>query len=80
LILGHQCGGDGGDVDPVTLLVTALSTGAATGVGETATTAVKDAYGKLKSLLASRFAGHPSQEVVLCWPSMRSSPRCGWHR
>jgi hypothetical protein len=52
-------------VDPVTLLVTALATGTATGVGETATAAVKDAYGKLKNLVASRFAGHPSREVVL---------------
>jgi hypothetical protein len=52
-------------VDPVTLLVTALATGAATGVGESATVAVKDAYGKLKALVASRFAGHPSHEVVL---------------
>jgi hypothetical protein len=53
------------DVDPATLLVTALATGAATGVGETATAAVKDAYGSLKRLVAFRFAGHPSYEVVL---------------
>jgi hypothetical protein len=63
-------------VDPVSLLVTALATGAATGVGETATAAVKDAYGTLKSRVASRFAGNPSHEVW-CWPSTRSSPRCG---
>jgi hypothetical protein len=52
-------------MDPVTLLVTALATGAATGVGETTSAAVKDGYAKLKSLVASRFAGHPSREVVL---------------
>lgn len=52
-------------MDPVTLVVTALATGAATGVGETAATAVKDAYAKLKSLVSARFSGEPSHELVL---------------
>jgi NADP-dependent 3-hydroxy acid dehydrogenase YdfG len=52
-------------VDPVTLLVTALATGAAAGIGETTASAVKDAYAKLKSLVAARFAGDQSREVVL---------------
>ena len=52
-------------MDPVTLLVTALVAGAATGAGDTAATAVKDAYAKLKALVAARFAGDHSREVVL---------------
>jgi hypothetical protein len=52
-------------VDPVTLLVTALALGAAEGVRESATTAVRDAYSSLKKLLASRFAGNSSGEMVL---------------
>jgi hypothetical protein len=52
-------------MDPVTLLVTALATGAANGVGESATAAVKDAYASLKRMLASRFAGNSSREMVL---------------
>lgn len=52
-------------MDPVTLLVTALATGAAAGVGESATTAVKDSYAKLKALVAARFGDEPSREVAL---------------
>jgi hypothetical protein len=53
------------DVDPVTLLVTALAAGAAAGIGDTASTAVKDAYAKLKALVAARFAGNQSRKVAL---------------
>jgi hypothetical protein len=53
------------NVDPVNLLVTALATGSARGVGETATTAVKDAYARLKELVAARFSGDQSRELVL---------------
>ncbi|MDQ1305687.1 MAG: hypothetical protein QG671_1519 [Actinomycetota bacterium] len=52
-------------MDPVTLLVTALAAGAAAGVGETATMAVKDAYATLKERVAARFSGDTSREVVL---------------
>lgn len=52
-------------MDPVTLLVTALVAGASTGVGDSAAAAVKDTYTKLKSLVAARFAGDQSREVVL---------------
>jgi hypothetical protein len=52
-------------VDPVTLLVTALGAGAAAGVGETATAAVKDAYAMLKEKVATRFSGDASREVML---------------
>jgi hypothetical protein len=41
-------------VDPVTLVVTAVALGASAGLTDTATIAVKDAYGALKRLLARR--------------------------
>jgi hypothetical protein len=52
-------------MDPVTLVVAALAGGAAKGVGETATAAVRDAYGSLKRMLAERFASDPVQTMVL---------------
>ncbi len=52
-------------MEPVTLIIAALAGGAAKGVGETASSAVKDAYAGLKRLVARRFAGKPSAEVVL---------------
>jgi len=56
---------DGAGVDPVTLIVTALVAGAAAGLKDTATSAVKDAYNGLKGLLGRKLAGHPAGEVVL---------------
>jgi hypothetical protein len=41
-------------VDPITLVVTAVALGASVGLTDTATTAVKDAYAALKTLLARR--------------------------
>jgi hypothetical protein len=52
-------------LDPVTLILAALAAGAVKGVGETATTAVKDAYAGLKKLVARRLAGRPTAEVAL---------------
>ena len=52
-------------MDPVTLIVMALAAGAAAGVKDTASTAVKDAYNGLKALVKKRFAGHPDAEMVL---------------
>jgi hypothetical protein len=52
-------------VDPVTLIVTALAAGAALGVTDTASSAVKDAYAGLKALVRKRLAGRPDAEVVL---------------
>jgi hypothetical protein len=52
-------------VDPATLLVNALTTGAAGGVAHAAPAAVQDAYTKLKDLVAARFSGNPVQEMVL---------------
>ena len=49
-------------MDPVTLIVAALVIGAAAGLQDTATAAVKDAYSGLKSLIRSRF-GHHDQAI-----------------
>lgn len=42
-------------MDPVTLIVTAVAAGAAAGLKDTATSAVKDAYGAVKGLLLRRY-------------------------
>jgi hypothetical protein len=52
-------------MDPVTLILGALTAGAVKGVGETVTAAVKDAYAALKRLVAERLAGRPSAVVAL---------------
>lgn len=52
-------------MDPVTLIVDALTAGAVKGVGESAAAGVKDAYAGLKHLVSSRFAGRPSAEVAI---------------
>jgi hypothetical protein len=52
-------------MDPVTLILTALAAGAALGVKDTASSAVKDAYGALKGLVKKRFGGRGDGELVL---------------
>ncbi len=52
-------------MDPITLIVTALATGAALGITDTASSAVKDAYTKLKALVRKRLGGRPDAELVL---------------
>jgi hypothetical protein len=52
-------------MDPVTLIVTALAAGAASALQDGATQAVKDAYAKLRGLVRERFAGRPKGELVL---------------
>jgi len=52
-------------VDPVSMVLTALAAGAGAGVKETASAAVKDAYGALREALAERFRGKASAEVAL---------------
>jgi hypothetical protein len=52
-------------MDPVTLIVAALTAGAATGVGDTVSTAIKDSYQTLKRLVAARFSGRRAAEVAL---------------
>ena len=52
-------------MDPVTLILTALAAGAALGVKDTASAAVKDAYEGLKALVKNRFTGRRDGELVL---------------
>jgi hypothetical protein len=52
-------------VDPVSLIVAALVAGAAAGVGDAATSAIKDAYAGLKALIKKKFAGSPAADVAL---------------
>ena len=52
-------------MDPVTLIVTALAAGAALGLKDAASTAIKDAYGALKAMAKRRLAGHPDGELAL---------------
>jgi len=52
-------------MDPVTLIVTALATGAAAALNETAGQAVRDAYLGLKRLLRGKLQGTAGADVVL---------------
>jgi RIP homotypic interaction motif len=52
-------------MDPVTLIVTALAAGAALGLKDTASVAVRDAYGSLKALATRRLAGRGEGELAL---------------
>ena len=52
-------------MDPITLIVTALSAGVASGVTDVAASAVKDAYARLRALVAKRLGGRPGVEVML---------------
>jgi hypothetical protein len=52
-------------MDPVALIVTALTAGAASALQDEASVAVKDAYARLKALVKKRFAGRPKGELVL---------------
>jgi hypothetical protein len=52
-------------MDPVTLIVAALVAGAAAGLKDSASAAVKDAYNGLKGLARRRLAGRPGGELVL---------------
>lgn len=51
-------------MDPVSLVVAAVVAGASVGLGETATTAVRDSYQALKILLRDAFHGSPGETVV----------------
>ena len=53
------------EMDPITLILTALAAGAALGLKDTASAAVKDAYTALKALVKRRFGGRPEAELVL---------------
>jgi RIP homotypic interaction motif len=52
-------------MDPVTVIVTALTAGAASVLQDGASAAVKDAYAQLKALVKARLAGGPKGELVL---------------
>ncbi len=52
-------------MDPATLILTALSTGAAAGSQALVSDAIKDAYAGLKSLIQRKFAGKSSAELAL---------------
>ena len=52
-------------MDPVTLIVAALTAGASAGVGDTVSQAIKDAYGALKSVVRKRLRDRPDGELVL---------------
>jgi hypothetical protein len=52
-------------MDPITLIVGALAAGAALGISDTASSAIKDAYAGLKALVRKRLGGRPDAELVL---------------
>jgi hypothetical protein len=52
-------------MDPLGIIVSALAAGAAAAAKDTASQAMKDAYGGLKALVQRRFAGKQSAEVAL---------------
>ena len=52
-------------MDPVTLIVTALAAGAAAGLKDSASSAVRDAYAGLKALVKNKLRGRPDADMVL---------------
>jgi hypothetical protein len=53
----------GADVSAVEVIAAALAAGAAAGVSDTASAAVRDAYGGFKDLLRRRIGAHSAQAV-----------------
>jgi hypothetical protein len=52
-------------MDPVTLILTALTAGAAASVKDTASAAIKDSYTGLKALIQRKFEGKPKAQAAL---------------
>ncbi len=52
-------------MDPVSLVLNALTSGAAQGVADSVSDAIKSAYGKLKQLVSAKLSGNKSAEVAL---------------
>lgn len=52
-------------MDPITLILTALTVGASDSVKDTATQVVKDSYNGLKALIKNKFTGRPAAETAL---------------
>lgn len=61
-------------MDSVSVIVDALAAGAAAGAQSTATQAVKDAYGGLKSLVTRRFGDRPEAREALERPAEEREP------
>jgi len=52
-------------MDPISLIIAALTAGAVAGVRDTAGAAIKDAYGGLKALIRRRFGGNQEASAEL---------------
>ncbi|GAA2153529.1 hypothetical protein FHX52_1717 [Humibacillus xanthopallidus] len=52
-------------MDPITLIVAALAAGASTGLGDTVSESIKDAYGSLKSLIRKRLQDRADGALIL---------------
>jgi hypothetical protein len=52
-------------MDPITLIVAALAAGAASGLTDTASSAIKDAYAGLKALVRKKLGSGPGTDVIL---------------
>ncbi len=52
-------------MDPVSLILTALTAGASASIQATASEAVKDLYDGLKALIQQRFVGRPKAQMIL---------------
>jgi hypothetical protein len=52
-------------MDPITLVLTALSAGAAAAAKDTVSQAIKDAYSGLKSMITNHFKGSKQAETTL---------------
>src|SRR5258708_31539720 len=52
-------------MDPITLILTALTAGATASLKDTANQAVKDAYNGLTTLIKNKFAGKSDAEMAL---------------
>jgi len=52
-------------MDPITLILTALSAGTAASIKDTASAAIKDSYNGLKTLILRKFAAISTAEVAL---------------
>lgn len=51
-------------MDPVSLVVAALAAGVSRGLGDNATSAVKDAYASLRTVLSRKFGSDKAEQVV----------------
>lgn len=52
-------------MDPITIILTALAAGVATGLTDTTKTAIADSYTALKGAISARFTGNTPAEVAL---------------